>query len=586
MMKAFRNLLAPPIFKDDDEKTRIARILYGALFATYILLPTALVVLIVNPDVGRFYGPVVIALAVIATILLVTTRAGYVRAASMVLIASFLVMSTFVDISANGEMRPISILSGAVVVAGGLLLGRRGAFITAILYGIKHFAVLFLLQGGVIVISNPSPGPTLVVDVITTTVSYLMIAFIFNLASSNIYAALMRVRQSEVELTNTNRQLQELTQNLEKRIQERTADLENATALSQRRARQFETITRVSRTITSAQDLQELLPRIVEAISEEFGFYHVSIFLNDDDDQNAVLKASNSPGGKAMLKRGHRLKIGEQGIVGYTTGTGNPRIALDVGTDAVYFDNPDLPATRSEMALPLKIGKKVVGALDVQSTEPSAFTNEDIASLSVLADQVSIAIENARLYETTRASLEQTEAAYRQYVLNEWTRFMREEKLAGFRYADKNSMRLDVPLDLGEIARAAYDGNIHQTEMGPDGKPAQLAIPVKLRGEVIGLLHISTAQKYGWTDDEIDIAEAVADRVAISIENARMFQTSNSWAARERIVSDISSKISGNIRVENILRLAAQELSQALDGSDVLIQLQPPEKAGEVQHEA
>jgi GAF domain-containing protein len=235
------------------------------------------------------------------------------------------------------------------------------------------------------------------------------------------------------------------------------------------------------------------------------------------------------------------------------------------------------------MALPLKITGKTIGALDVQSTEPSAFTNEDIASLSVLADQVSIAIENARLYESTRKSLEQTESAYRRYVQNEWTRLAREEKLTGFQYANGNSVALEAPLDLGQIAETIRDGNIHQSEAGPDGKPAELGVPVKLRGEVIGILHITTSQKPRWTDDDIDIAEAVAERLAISMENARLFQSSANRAARERIVSDISSRISGNIHVKNILQTAAQELSQALNGSDVLIQLQTPKQPAEVE---
>jgi GAF domain-containing protein len=386
-----------------------------------------------------------------------------------------------------------------------------------------------------------------------------------------------------VQLQDTIRQLQEIRKELERQVAERTINLENATAVSQKRARQFEAIVQISRAITSAQNLKELLPHISEAISEQFGFYHVGIFLNDPSDQYTVLAAANSPGGKKMLEAGYQLNIGEQGLVGHVTGTGIPRIAFNVGEDAIFFNNLELPATRSEMALPLRIAEKVIGALDVQSTEPSAVTNEDIASLSILADQVSIAIENARLYESTRKSLEQTEASYRQYVLNEWTRFAREEKLSGFQYVDGNSAPLEVPLDLGESAKTVNDGNIHQSEAGTNGEPAQLAVPVKLRGETIGILHISTQKKPRWADDDIDIAEAVADRIALAIENARLFQSSTNRAARERIVSDISSRISGNIHVKNILQMAAQELSQALNGSDVLIQLQTPKQPAEVE---
>ena len=159
------------------------------------------------------------------------------------------------------------------------------------------------------------------------------------------------MRQSQSELTSSNKKLQELTQNLEKRIDERTLELEKTSILSERRARQFESITRVSRTISSAQNLLELLPRISEVVSEQFGFYHVGIFLNDVSNNYAALVAANSPGGKRMLARSHQLKVGEQGIVGYVTGTGDPRIALDVGTDCLLYTSPS-PRDRTRSRMP------------------------------------------------------------------------------------------------------------------------------------------------------------------------------------------------------------------------------------------
>ncbi len=582
MLNSFLNFFKAPTFPDDEEQTRLAGIIYRVLLVTYLLLPTAILILVLNPGVGRFYFPVVLVLVAASTFFMVITRRGYTRAASMGIVSAFIVLSAFIEFNANGEPRSILILSAAVVVAGGLLLGTRGAYVTAILYSIKHIIILIIIHGGLASPETIFPSPTPVVDVLTTTVGYMFIAVIFSMASTNIYTALTRLKQSESALTVNNRQLQELTQTLEQRIEDRTADLANATAVSQRRARQFEAIARVSSEISSARNLEELLPRITQAISEQFDFYHAGIFFNDPDNQFAVLVASNSEGGQRMLKREHKLRIGAQGIVGYVTGTGLPRVAQNVGDDSVYFNNPDLPNTLTEMALPLKVGGKTVGALDVQSTESFAIANEDIASLSILADQVSIAIENARLYETTRKSLEHTESAYRQYVQNEWARFVREEKLNGYHYSNGASHPLEAAQDLGDAARAVREGKIHQVEAGESG-PAQLTVPVKMHGKVVGILHISQRNKSRWTDDDIDIAEAVADRLALSIENARLFQVTAARAARERIVSDFSSRISGNIRIDNILRTAAQELSQALNGSEVLIQLSKRESAAEVQ---
>jgi GAF domain-containing protein/HAMP domain-containing protein len=382
---------------------------------------------------------------------------------------------------------------------------------------------------------------------------------------------------------NMSSQLKDLVSNLEARVAERTSRLKTTSEQSEKRASELQTISDISRAISDEQELETLLPRITGMVSDRFGYYHVGIFLFDDTATYAVLRASNSIGGQRMLTRGHRLEIGQVGIVGTVAASGSPRIALDVGEDAVYFRNPDLPETRSELALPLKISGRIIGVLDVQSTEPAAFTNEDVNILTILADQIAIAIENARLLQTTRKSLDQTESAYRQYIKNEWSQFTREEKLAGYRYVDGVSLPLASPVNLEDFPASPSAGNAYQADVNSPDKPARIAVPVKIRDEVIGILHISTRQKPRWTDDEIDIVESVADHLALAIENARLFQASADRAAREQIVSNISSKISGNVYVNNILRTAAQELSQALHGSDVLIQIQPPRSPFEEQ---
>ncbi|HSB02417.1 MAG TPA: cache domain-containing protein, partial [Anaerolineales bacterium] len=210
--------------------------------------------------------------------------------------------------------------------------------------------------------------------------------------------------------------LRETLDGLERMVAERTAELLSANEGNERRARQFESIAQVARTISSTRDIDALLTQITTVISREFGFYHIGIFLLDAAKEYAILSATNSEGGRVMLKRGHRLKVGETGIVGYVTGTGSPRVALDTGADAAFFNNPDLPETRSEIALPLRAGEEIMGALDVQSTEPGAFAQEDINILSTLADQVSVAIQNARQFEQTRKALSEAEALAKQFV--------------------------------------------------------------------------------------------------------------------------------------------------------------------------
>ncbi len=174
---------------------------------------------------------------------------------------------------------------------------------------------------------------------------------------------------------------------------------------------------------------------LTNLISAQLGYYHIGIFLLDQPREYAILSASNSEGGKRMLKRGHRLQVGRQGMVGYATSSGKPRIALDVGADAVFFNNPDLPETRSEMSLPLIVNEVIIGALDIQSTEAKAFTEEDYSVLSILADQVAIAIQSARSNEETKRALQEAEIASSQVTSRAWKEFSGEHDVKGYRFS-------------------------------------------------------------------------------------------------------------------------------------------------------
>lgn len=195
-------------------------------------------------------------------------------------------------------------------------------------------------------------------------------------------------------------QVEQHAEELEQQVAARTAQLA-------RRNVQLQVAAEVARDATTARDLDELLDRSVNLIRARFGFYHAGIFLVDERSEYAILRAATGEAGCQMLEHGHRLKVGQVGIVGYVTGASEPRIALDAGADAVHFDNPFLPDTRSEMALPMRVGGRVIGALDVQSTKESAFDDDDVEILQVMTDQLAVAIEKTRLFEQTQAALEE-----------------------------------------------------------------------------------------------------------------------------------------------------------------------------------
>jgi len=350
--------------------------------------------------------------------------------------------------------------------------------------------------------------------------------------------------------------LRDLIQSLEQRVHERTAALEATSREANRRAAQFEALSKVARAIISVRNLNELLPLITAVVSQAFGYYHVGIFLNDENDEFTFLTAANSEGGQRMLARGHHLKIGAQGLVGFVAASGQARISHNVGEDAIYFNNPDLPETKSEAALPLYSGKKVIGVLDVQSHEERAFTEEDLNVLAILADQVSLALENANLFETTRRSLTEAETLHRQYLRQAWSRLPREQRLSGYRYTPRGAVPLETPLSPKALESAPVAG-------------ARISVPIKLRGEIMGHLVVQSPQEKAWSQDQLDLIQAVAERVAIAVENARLFDETTRRAERERLVTEITSKIRSTTDPQEMIRTALDELRNALGATQV-----------------
>ena len=382
------------------------------------------------------------------------------------------------------------------------------------------------------------------------------------------------------QLNQVNRELENLTTNLEQHVNERTAELGNANMQTERRAVQLKAVTELSESIAQLQDLSELFPATTKLISERFGFYHVGIFLVDQDHEYVVLQAANSEGGKQMLARNHRLRLGV-GVVGFCAQTGQPRIALDVGADAIFFNNPDLPNTRSEVALPMNSRGNTIGVLDVQSTEAAAFSGEDLQVLTALANQVSIAMENTRLLMETRAALTQVQEVYNEFTRTAWSRTITQAEQSGFRFQTGRIEMLEEALQNPEVVYAVRNGEVSANQTnGFREKRAAIAVPVKLRGEVIGVLHVESNDPHkNWQNDEISLVQAVAERAAFAMENARLFQDARRRAAKERLISEASARISGALNVENILQATAEELERVLGGSEILIQFQSKEQA-------
>jgi GAF domain-containing protein len=554
MHAQIRRFLAPPVFEDDEDKTRVAGLLNTILLAIVAIgVMYGIISLIAYPAPVR--ALVIIGVAVpLGLGALFLIRRGRVQLASVLLSSALWVIITLVALASGGVRTPGFSTYIAVTLIAGLLLGGRAGIVFA---GLSVLAGLGMLYAEISALLPQPLIPTTPVSMWAgLTVNFVVAAVLLHLATRSIQDALERARRYAAEL-------EEHKGHLEETVEERTHDLT-------RRSAQLETAAQVAHDAASVLDMQDLLSRVVTLVSERFGFYHTGIFLLDESGEWAVLRATSSQGGQRMLARGHRLKVGEVGIVGYVTGRGEPRIALDVGADAVFFDNPDLPETRSEMALPLRARGEIIGALDVQSTEPEAFSEEDVAVLQTLADQVAMAISNARLFQQAQESLEAERQAYGELSRQAWRALIHTRPDLGF-LRDKRGLS-----PAGNLWRPQMEIALRTGESTPgDGDAMTLATPIKVRGRVIGVIDARKPGDAGeWTAEETMLLETLTEQLSVALESARLYQDTQRRAARERLTSQVTARVRETLDVDTVLQTAVREIGAALGLHDVTIQLE------------
>lgn len=567
-----RKLLRPPVFQEEDKNFR-AKFINGFAWSVIALLLLAMTPHLLgnakNNSILIFSGLIFVML--LAQYLL---RRGNVDASGMIIIVLSWLGVSVQAYTADGVKDVIVVAFIALGLLTSIIVNwRMGGFV--ILSGIAVIWVLALLQTNQYFVPSSQEPIAYARDLSFVFVAITVLVYF---STKSMRDAIQRATSSEKSLIISNESLKELNQNLEERVSSRTAELTTANARNERRARQFEAIAKVARATTSIQDEDPLLSRLAHVISEQFGFYHIGIFLLDDEHQHAVLRAANSEGGRKMLARRHRLTIGQAGIVGHVAASGTPRIALDVELDAAFKDNPDLPDTHSELALPLKVGDQVIGVLDVQSTEVNAFQPEDTEILYILADQVAIAIQNARSHEATHKLLNEAQKASAAYLQETWRLLQSQEKKIGYLVSDNSVKPLEKFVSTRRINQTVSQGEV----LIEDGDTAILALPIRLRDEVVGVMDIHVPAGHDWDPDEVDIAKAVAERLSLALESATLLQSTQRRAEIERITADISGKVSASINLRNVLQTAVEELGHALPGSEIIIQFQPDQSKNKV----
>jgi GAF domain-containing protein len=551
MLKQLIQVFTPPVFPGDEDKTRKAR------YAHWIVL-AVLGALIAYEVFARFvqhysrFGLVdvlLIGMAIACIAGLARLRQGHVRSTSIMIVIIVWGAANIIAALSFGVQDASYIVNFTIVLMAGLLLSWRAAVIVTILSVTSGFALAYAESTGWIV----APSFRIIDFVVNLALVFLLNAFLIWLLIGGLEDALRRSRLSVEELASANAILS-FTQG---ELQSRSTELVVVNRQLEIRSEKLHGIAEVARITTAIRSFDQLLPAITDAISEQLGYYHIGLFLLDVEKQYAILRATNTANGLRMLNRGYRVAVGSISPIGYIAQTGQPRVTR-MSEDSTFLQNVDFPETKSQIVLPLGAGDNIIGVLDIQSREANAFNEDDLATLSIMADQVTIAIQNALLYEQSQTALREADIASRQAANQAWDEYEKTIQTRGYR----------------------YDGI--KSEPLKDVKPSKrdsdnLLIPVQLRDQTIGCLKLNSSDPTReWTEDELIMMRATADRVALALESARLLDEAQKRAKRESFLSEVTAKLGTSFQLDSILRDTVEELGQTLKNSTVTFQLVNP----------
>ncbi len=404
---------------------------------------------------------------------------------------------------------------------------------------------------------------------ISVCVNFLYIVFLLSITFSKFFQSL----QNLISVTGKeNEELSIVNQNLSERLN----DFEK---MSDRRKSRLVTTRQISRELSTESDLDKLLLDSVELIRSQLGYYHAGIFLSDDRNENAILRAASGEAGRLMLERKHRIRIREEGIVGFVISRGEPRIAFDVAEDSVHLLNPALPNTRSEMAVPLRVGDRILGALDIQSDQINAFSEEDVDVIQSISDQLATAIDKIIQIQLLKQKVSDLEEGYRSYTRGLWQAHLKGSKKQLSYVYKEDTLGTDFQKsETAEDALLRGEPIITTPESSENTEDveSEVAIPITLRNQTLGVMNIKTRGKTV-PADMVDLLNNASNRLALALENARLLEQIQERAEREHLVSEISAKVRASTDIDTILRTAVSELGKTLAIDEVRIQL----KSGE-----
>ncbi len=588
MVARIRQFLAPPIF-EDEEKTRVAWLLNIVLLA---LVASSLLIVLAAVGVHAFRPDAEAAFTLLSGIIMTVIFAalwflehrGFVQLVSIVVVSITWALITIWIYTVSGLTGDgSSLVYALLVVLSGLLLGGRAAVIVTAVSVLAVLGAFYVEATGQLVVVRRSLS---LADPIFVIIPLILTGVLLRYAISGLSEAIERSRRNEHAQLEANRELGMLQASLEHRVAERTSELE-------RRSVQLQAAAEVGQAVSSILDTGTLIWRVTELIQERFDLYHVGLLLLDAAGEWAVYRAGSGEAGRGLQEQGFRLRVGGNSMVGWCTANSQVRVSQDVGEDEIHFAHTLVPQTRSEAALPLIARGQVLGALSVQSSQVGTFDPSTVAALQTMADQVAVALDNARLFAESEEALETTRRAYGELSRQAWTDLLRGRTDWGYRFDHQGLSTADgdwqpemidavragqvVVRNVGltsSLDREAVVGDDPETLGGEDSRtglredgltgPA-LAVPLKVREDVIGVLSFhKDPGDQAWTSGETELLHRLTDQLGAALESAQLFQQTQRRAAREQVIRQVTDQMRRAVDVEAILKSTVAELAEAL----------------------
>ncbi|KXK13487.1 MAG: putative signaling protein [Chloroflexi bacterium OLB14] len=484
-----------PVFADDLEKTQSAKLLYQIITVVWAI-PVILFLIWLFGNRPEAIGPaIIIAMGLLALMWL--ARSGWVNLANGFMAMMIVLVFGYADYINAGNPQPSTLMIAVTIIMSGLLLGRRAPVITAVLVVLTHIVIVYLQMQGVIKLnSEPAVGFE---NMVITGGMTLVIGFLFQFVITRLQVSLERTRHNERELQVSNRELRELGVSLEKRVQDRTRDLELASE--------------VGRTVTAkVNDLNQLLSDAVEQIRSRFNLYYTQVYLTDRAGRMITLRAGTGAVGKQLLQRGHQLLISSDSLNGRAALDKRAVIVLDTSKHPAFLPNPLLPKTRSEMTVPLIVGDQVLGVLDMQSDVPNSLNENNLPAFESLAGQLAVAIQNASLFEQANQARAEVIEQAKRLSLDNWDNFLN---------AVERSEKIGYVFNQNEILPYLNQPNVAEANT--------LDTPILVAGAEIGKIQIVDDADRQWTVDESNLIQNTAMQLANHIENLRLLAQSEKY---------------------------------------------------------